>query len=112
GDWVVCGGGERVGGVVEGWARFRPNRPDVRPRHAVRLRLFQPPGRRLPRGLARRCSVRTHWLLRYRMVALGMLRDCLRRDQSADRGTAGAAAGGFQGTGDFELVYVNDSLTN
>ena len=32
--------------------------------------------------------------------------------KGADRGAAGVATGGFEGTGDFELVYVNESLTN
>jgi MFS family permease len=39
-------------------------------RHAVRLRLLQPPGRRLPRRVARRPAVRAHRLLRRGVVAL------------------------------------------
>ena len=49
-------------------------------------------------SVARRHSVRTHGLLRYRMVALGVPGDGLSRDQSADRRAARAKVGDFAAT--------------
>src|SRR5207245_2700094 len=57
---------------------------------AVRLRLLLSPGRRFPRRVARRASVRSSRLIRHRLVALGLLRRGLRPDQPADRRETGA----------------------
>ena len=61
-------------------------------RDAVRLRLLQPSGRRLPRRLARRSRVRGDRLLQPGLVAVGVLRRRLGGHQPADRREAGGAA--------------------
>ncbi len=55
-------------------------------------RLLQPPGRRLPRRVARRHRLRAHRLLRRRVVAVDPVRRAVGADQSADRREAGDAA--------------------
>jgi MFS family permease len=60
---------------------------------AVRHRVLQPPGRRLPRCLSRRALVRADRFLRHRVVARRAVRRAVRRHQSADRRAAGGAAG-------------------
>ena len=75
--------------AVDCAAHLRPGRPHVRhalARHAVRLRLLQPSGRRVPRGLARRPPVRTYRLLRRGLVALDPARALVSGNQSADCG--------------------------
>ena len=59
----------------------------------VGLRLLQPPGRRLPRRLARRHRVRPHRFLRSGVVAGDPVRRAVGADQYADRREAGAARG-------------------
>src|SRR5262249_59693573 len=57
---------DRVAVAVFGATDFGSGRADVRnamARDAVRHRVLQSPGRRLPRGLSRRTAVRTDWLL-------------------------------------------------
>jgi MFS family permease len=58
----------------------------------VRSYLFQPPGRRLSRRLARRHRVRSHRFLRCGLVAGDLVRRPLGADQPADRGKAGCRA--------------------
>ena len=65
--------------------------------HAVRLCLLQPPGRRLPRRLARRPRVRPLRLLQSGVVAGGIFRRGLGDHQSADRRGAGRPAGAVGG---------------
>ena len=75
-------------------ADLRPRLADVRhalARDALRLRVLQPPGRRLPRRLDGRPAVRAHRLLRHCVVACGRVRHIVGGDQSADRGEARAA---------------------
>src|SRR5205085_12678977 len=60
---------------------------------ALRLHLLLAPGRRLPRGVARRRALRDLWQLQPRLVALGRAWPSLRRDQPADRGAPGRAPG-------------------
>ena len=57
------------------------------------LRLLQPPGRRLPRRLARRHRVRPHRLVQRGVVARDPVRRALGADQPADRREAGRARG-------------------
>src|SRR5262249_39733059 len=62
-------------------------------RHAVRLCLLQPSGRRLPRRMAGRRAVRAYRLLRRGLVALNPARPPVGGDQFADRRAAGGATG-------------------
>ena len=56
--------------------------------HPVRVRLLQPPGRRLSRRLARRAPVRQDRFLRCHLVGLDPARTALGAHQSADCGEA------------------------
>ena len=74
--------------AVDGAADHRHRRPDLRAAlhgHAVRLRLLQPPARRLLRRLARRQALRRHRLLRCRLVAVGRSRRPRRPHPPPDR---------------------------
>ena len=81
--------------AVHGAADLGPGRADVRhalARDAVRLCVLQPPGRRLPRRLARRHRVRatgSYDLVWWLSIFFGV---AVRDDQPADRREAGAAA--------------------
>ena len=82
--------------ALDGAADLGAGGADVRHplvRHAVRLCLRQPSGRRLPRGLARRRGVRAVRLLHADLVALDLVRRAVGADQPADRRTAGRAPG-------------------
>ena len=77
--------------AVDGAADLGAGGADVRHplvRHAVRLCLCQPSGRRLPRRLARRHRVRAVRLLYADLVALDPVRRAVGADQPADRGGA------------------------
>src|SRR6516164_6145258 len=96
GLWRHDGPDVALHGAADQWH----HRSDVR--HALagdarRLRLFQPPGRRLPWRLARRPRVRPHRLVQYGVVAGDPVWRALGADQYADRRETRHA--GRRGTG-------------
>ena len=92
---IVFGAVMGLGWLVNRAAHQRARGGDVRyalAHDAGGRGLLQPPGRRLPRRLARRRGLHAHRLVRRRVVARRAVRAPVRRDQSADRGEAGRAA--------------------